>query len=156
MLLRGKCHCGNISLALETALDAQALPLRACQCSFCRMHGVRTTSDPAGRLRFEIADPAVLSRYRFGLATADFLICGRCGAYAGALMSEGEKAWGVVNANLLAEPLTREPEPVSYEGETAAERIARRKQRWTPAELSLPPRAGSKRSSRTGSRRRRP
>src|SRR5437879_815447 len=113
MILRGRCHCGNISFALETALEARTLPLRACQCSFCRMHGARTASDPAGRLQFMVAERAALSRYQFGLATAEFLVCARCGAYAGALMSEGARAWGIVNANLFAEP----PSPRSGAGE---------------------------------------
>ena len=55
--LNGSCHCGNIKVAFETALDPQALPLRACQCAFCRRHGGVTTSDPAGRLVIEINDP---------------------------------------------------------------------------------------------------
>jgi hypothetical protein len=135
MILRGSCHCGNLSLVLETALAPAELPLRACQCSFCRMHGVRSISDPAGSLRFQVADPALLSRYRFGLATADFLVCARCGAYAGALMADGAQAFGIANANLFAERFADAPQPVSYDGESPEERIARRRLRWTPAAL---------------------
>ena len=136
MIHRGGCHCGNLRYALETSLALQQLPLRACQCSFCRLHGARSTSDPAGRVRFEVRDPARLLRYRFGLRTADFLICANCGIYVGAAMNEGDALWAIVNANTLDEAalLTQDLVPMDYDGEDQAQRLARRKQRWSPAE----------------------
>lgn len=74
---RGACHCGNLRWTLTTTLAPSALPARACQCSFCRCHGALSTSDPAGRLRFEVDDAALLLRYRFATRSADFLICRR-------------------------------------------------------------------------------
>ncbi|MCA1826620.1 MAG: GFA family protein [Myxococcales bacterium] len=137
-MMRGRCHCGNISYELQTELAEP--PLRACQCSFCRMHAARSISDPAGRLVFDVEDESLLSRYRFGLATADFLVCRRCGAYAGAFMD----GYGIANARLLETALLREPSPVSYDGETAEQRIARRRERWTPGEIRIrAPRATS-------------
>jgi hypothetical protein len=132
----GGCHCGNLRYTLETSLALGELPLRACQCSFCRLHGARSTSDPNGRLRFEVRDPAQLTRYRFGLKTADFLICANCGIYVGAVMREGAAQWAIVNANTLdeVEKLTQELKPMDYEGESEAQRLARRRQRWSPAE----------------------
>ena len=62
MTLQGSCHCGNLQVDFETEVALAALPLRACQCSFCRKLGVRATSDPAGRLRFQVREPALLSR----------------------------------------------------------------------------------------------
>src|SRR2546422_3634073 len=44
-------------------------------CSFCRKHGARTTSDPSGRVVITVRHPGQLLRYRFGLETADFLVC---------------------------------------------------------------------------------
>lgn len=44
----GQCHCGNLQLRFESAIAPENLPLRACQCSFCRAHGALTVSDPAG------------------------------------------------------------------------------------------------------------
>jgi hypothetical protein len=131
----GGCHCGNLRYAFETRLALSALPLRACQCSFCRLHGARSTSDPLGRIRFEIRDPQKLTRYRFGLKTADFLLCGNCGIYVGATMRDGPSAWAIVNANTLDEvaQLTQELVPMDYAGEDTAQRLARRKQRWSPA-----------------------
>jgi hypothetical protein len=72
--LRGECHCGNVAVTLDTAVDPGALPLRACQCSFCRRHGARVTTDPAGLLKISVRDPAILLRYRFGLGITDFLV----------------------------------------------------------------------------------
>ena len=101
MRLEGTCHCGNIAIVLETEQDPRDLPLRACACSFCRRHGARTTSDPAGRARVGIQDRALTSRYVFGLRTAEMVVCARCGVYCGAVMREGKQAWAVLNANLF-------------------------------------------------------
>ncbi|HUJ28576.1 MAG TPA: hypothetical protein VLW85_21285 [Myxococcales bacterium] len=147
MTLTGRCHCGNLSFELQT--DLAEPPLRECQCSFCRMHASVSVSDPAGHLKFEVVDESLLSRYRFGLATADFLVCARCGAYAGALMTEGAQSWGIANARLLSRSLPQAAQAVSYEGETAAARIERRRQRWTRAEITIRPAAGAPRSLRT-------
>lgn len=133
----GGCHCGNLRYELVTTLPLAELPLRACQCGFCKAHGARSTSDPAGRIRFSVKDATQLTRYRFGLRTADFLVCARCGVYVGALMREGEAAWAIVNANTLdaAAQLAQPAMPMDYGAEDAAQRLARRKQRWSPASL---------------------
>jgi hypothetical protein len=133
---RGGCHCGNLRFALDTALAVEALPLRACQCSFCRHHGALSTSDPRGALRFEPKDPGRVTRYRFGLRTADFLVCATCGVYVGAIIEEGGRRWAIVNANVLDDvaPLTQAATDMNYDGEDAAARMARRQARWTPVE----------------------
>ena len=79
--------------------------------------------------------PDELLRYRFGLETADFLVCTRCGIYVAAVMTEGARCWATVNVNILdaVDRLTQPATPVTYEGESAPERAARRKARWTPA-----------------------
>jgi len=135
--LRGGCHCGSLKVTFATACPPATLSVRACACSFCRRHGARTVSDPDGRVEFLIRDPAQLNRYRFGLATADLLVCHRCGVYLGALMSEDGAWYAIVNINVLAAPdaLPQAALPVSYDGESAAERRARRRARWTPAAL---------------------
>jgi len=133
--LTGGCHCGNLEFLLETPTRADELPLRACACTFCVKHGARATSDPQGRVTITIHDPGRVVHYRFGLRTADFLICGQCGIYVAAVMSEGSSAWATVNANTFdaVEDFARAATPFSYEGETAGERGARRRARWTPA-----------------------
>ena len=135
--LRGACHCGNISVEFETAIDPSVLPLRACQCSFCRKHGARTASDPGGRLRVSVRDQELLVRYRFALGVTDFLVCKTCGVYVAATMEADAGPIGTVNVNVFDEraPLLRNAEPVSYFRETAEERKARRAGKWTPVDL---------------------
>ena len=136
MIHAGGCHCGNLRYALDTALALEQLPLRACQCSFCLHHGARSTSDPTGRIHFEAKDAAQLTRYRFGLRTADFLICAKCGIYVGATMVEDGRAYGIINANTLDEAaqLTQQSQPMDYDGEDALARQSRRRARWSPAQ----------------------
>ena len=86
MILRGACHCGQVQVAFETAMSVADLPLRACGCSFCRRHGTKAVADPSGRLTIS-APPNGLNRYRFGLRTADYLICRTCGAYVAAVIA---------------------------------------------------------------------
>ena len=131
----GRCHCGNIEVALETELRPEQLRLRACTCSFCRRHGARTASDPAGRVRITVHHSEELLCYRFGLRTADFLVCRRCGIYVAAVMTEGGSAWATLNVNVLdaVDRLAQSATPVTYDGESVAGRAARRKECWTPA-----------------------
>src|SRR6266571_1111197 len=48
LALSGRCHCGNLELALETSLRPEELSLRAGTCSFCRRHGARPPPTRAG------------------------------------------------------------------------------------------------------------
>ena len=133
----GACHCGALHLTFETPTPPETLPLRACGCSFCRKHGVRTTSDPAGIARFSISDPELLQRYRFGTRTTDTLICRNCGIYLAAITEIAGALYAVVNVNALDDrsAFDREPQIMDYEGESAEQRQARRKVKWTPATL---------------------
>jgi hypothetical protein len=135
MRLAGACHCGNLELTFETGRPPGELTVRACGCSFCRRHGVRTVSDPRGRIEFVVYDPSQLSRYRFGLGIAEFLVCRTCGVYVGALMAEAGSAYATANVNTLETPevFGTVAVPVSYDRESAAGRQARRRARWTPA-----------------------
>ena len=82
-------------------MPADRLPVRACPCSFCRAHGVLSTWDPRGQVGFVMRDPAMVSRYRFGLEVTEFLICGRCGVYMAALSDESSGTFAVLNLNAL-------------------------------------------------------
>jgi hypothetical protein len=130
----GRCHCGNLAFVFEASAPLETLGLRADQCSFCRAHGARNTSDPNGAMSISVRDAGALVRYRFGLRTADFLICGRCGVYIGALMEDEGGSWFTVNVNAFRPP-PREDfpiAPVDYDTEDVPARVARRKQKWTP------------------------
>ena len=136
--LTGRCHCGNINVAFETALDPAAMEPRACQCSFCRQHSSAAVSDPAGRITFTAADPDQLNRYTFGLGSTEFLICRTCGVYAGAFMPAGDdEAFANVMTSVLdmRAEFTLPPVPVHRSQENFEERQARRRVQWTPARL---------------------
>jgi hypothetical protein len=135
--LTGGCHCGNLEVTFETGRQPGEIAVRACGCSFCRCHGVRTVSDPEGRIEFVVHDPAHLNRYTFGLASAEFLVCRTCGVYVGAITADAGSAHAIANINALQTPevFAQTAIPVSYDRESVAERRARRQARWTPATI---------------------
>lgn len=136
-VLSGRCHCGNLRFEFDTRHTPESLPLRTCQCSFCRSHGALAAADPQGRVVITAGDPAALQRYRFGLGITDFLLCARCGVYVAAVAEIEGRSYASLNANALDRraELRQAPQPVSYEGESAEKRRARRAQVWTPAEV---------------------
>lgn len=134
--LNGSCHCGAVRVALMASKPAADLPLRACQCGFCRRHGARTTSDPHSSL-YITATPGALRRYRFGRRQVDAFLCRECGVYIGSFLTDGGRLIGTLNvAGVDLEGFAgRAAEPAIYDDETDAERLARRKAKWTPAVL---------------------
>ena len=130
----GGCHCGALGFSFQTALPVTGWSVHACQCGFCRGHGARTTSDPSGSLAFAVRQANALQRYRFGLMTADFLLCRGCGIYLGAQIATASGAFGIINTLALLPPPEGLPVAANadYGSESTSERIARRAQRWTP------------------------
>ena len=133
----GGCHCGNIALIFTTDVAPEELPMRECQCSFCRKHGVRTVTDPAGQVTIDVRDKELLSHYQFGHSVADFLVCRECGIYVAAYMKHDEGAVATLNINTLADnPFgARHGQSADYSAESASSRATRRRQMWTPARL---------------------
>jgi len=136
MVYRGSCHCGSVTAAYETDAPVQ---LRQDGCGFCASRGVKSASDPAGRLSLVSAHRLI--RYRFGHKTADFLICPVCGTYVATQMEGPDGGVGVVNVvGLGIEVLKDLPaEIASLEGESVDERNARRLSRWTPMTVEESP-----------------
>ncbi len=136
----GGCHCGNLRLTLRLSEPPEAVRLRSCQCSFCRAHATRTTSDPNGAVEVWAENWSLVESYRFGTGTADFLICRRCGVYIGAFCETEGGARAVINTNALDDRarFAGEPTPYDHEGEGLSERLARRAANWTPAVLHRP------------------
>ena len=133
--IEGSCHCGAIGFTLRTPQPPRQWQVRACQCSFCRSHGARTFADPGGSVAFALTAASKLNRYRFGLQTADFLVCRTCGVYVASVLTSPRGQFATVNINTLREPVnTPDPQPVSYEGESIEQRQARRERRWMPVE----------------------
>lgn len=135
----GSCHCGAIGLVFLTALPVAQWSVRACQCRFCRAHGAVTTSDPTGRLMFRVDQRESLQQYRFGLKTADFLVCSGCGVYVGAQIETPRGAFGIINTLTLMPRPTELPAaaPADYDSEGSSERLRRREQRWTPLDRAV-------------------
>ena len=131
----GSCHCGGVTVEFDTPTDPAAIPLRLCQCSFCRAHGSISASDPKGRIRYIENTPGALKRYQFGLKSADYILCANCGVYLGATMTEGgQDVFATTNIRTYAERarFTQEPTPIVYEQEDLETRRSRRRERWTP------------------------
>lgn len=135
----GGCHCGVIQWTFSSQRPPSQWTVRACQCSFCRAHGARCTSDPQGSVTFHFRDNAATLRYRFGVKSADFLVCGKCGVYVGAVIESSTGAFTTLNLNAMKTPVPglREATPVSYDSESRDDRIARRLSKWTPATIAI-------------------
>lgn len=134
--LSGHCHCGAVQATLEPGLHVGSLPLRACQCGFCRRHGARTTSHPQSRLSL-LAAPGSVRRYRFGRRAVDALLCRECGVYIASLLTDDDRLFATLNVAGVALPGfdDRIAEPSVYDDESDDERLARRRARWTPTTL---------------------
>ena len=135
MLIRGSCHCGNISFELAWEPDPMEIPARACGCTFCRKHGGVWTSNPAGRLKVEVKDSMHLSRYSFGTGTAHFNVCSRCGAVPVVTSEIGGKLFAVVSVNAFdnVDASLLRSKPISFDAEDLDSRLARRQRNWIGA-----------------------
>ena len=133
MIYHGACHCGVVHAEYETD---QPVRLRQDGCGFCSSRGVKSASDPEGRLQLTASKR--LTRYRFGHKTADFLICPACGTYVATHMESPRGAIGVINVvGLNIAELKNLPATLTLlEGETTEERLQRRISRWTPMTLT--------------------
>lgn len=132
MLIHGRCHCGNISYALNWSPSPAEIPARACSCSFCAKHGGVWTSCPTGSLTVRVKDRAKASTYAFGTRTADFHVCARCGAVPVVTSRIEGRLFAVVNVNTMegVDPGMLKRAPVSFDDEDGASRLARRAKGW--------------------------
>ncbi|MEM7130367.1 MAG: hypothetical protein AAF702_28845 [Chloroflexota bacterium] len=134
----GGCHCGNIRYQfVRPDFDPNsdnALPVRACTCSFCIKHGGVYTSHPEGTLTAQIEDEARIQRYAFGTETAQFYICKECGVFPFVTSMLDGKTYAVVNVNTFENvtPSALVPSTADFEGEIVEDRLARRQRTWTP------------------------
>lgn len=134
--LAGHCHCGAIHVVLEPGVAPGELPLRACQCGFCRRHGAQTTSHPASRLQIEAA-PGSVNHYRFGRRAVDVLLCEECGVYVASTIQAQGRLLSTLNVAgvALGGFEGRRAEAAVYDDETDEQRLDRRMARWTPTLL---------------------
>ena len=132
MLIPGRCHCGNIAFALSWEPEPAAIPARACTCSFCIKHGGVWTSCPTGSLRVTVERTSLASRYAFGTQTAEFHVCARCGAVPVVTSRIDGRLYAVVSVNAFegVAPSLLQRSSATFDGESEAARLARRKRHW--------------------------
>ena len=132
MLIRGKCHCGNIAFSLTWDPDPKEIAARVCDCTFCQKHGGVWTSNPAGALEVRIQDASRISKYTFGTETAEFQICARCGVVPLVTSRVDDHLYAVVNVNAFdgIDPSMVRKAPITFKGEEMGARLARRKRNW--------------------------
>lgn len=134
MVIHGKCHCGNISFALQWEPDPVEIQGRMCGCTFCSKHGGVWTSNPRGSLEIRIQDRSLVPGYRFGTKTAEFHVCGRCGVVPVVTSLIDGRLYAVVSVNAFEgiDPAMIRRSPASFDGEGTGDRLARRKRGWIP------------------------
>jgi hypothetical protein len=132
MLIRGRCHCGNLSFVLNWAPEPQEIAARACTCSFCTKHGGVWTSCPTGVLRVAVREPGQLTRYVFGTRTAEFHICTRCGVVPVVTSRIEGRDYAVVSVNAFenVDPAMLKRASASFDAEDESTRLARRQRHW--------------------------
>ena len=130
--LRGSCHCGNVEFSLFTEKTVDSLVPRRCSCSMCRRHGASYVSDPSARLMLRYHDQSLLTVYRFGHGTAQWMICSRCGVLTAVLCEIDGRLRAVVRVQSMLEHSFLGPEvSTDFESESVAERLERRARTWT-------------------------
>src|SRR5512134_690238 len=132
MLISGSCHCGNISFALDWQPEPTEIPARACTCSFCTKHGGVWTSCPTGSLKVRVKDTRRASVYAFETKTAQFHVCSVCGVVPVVTSTIEGKVYAVVSVNAFdhVKPELLRRGTVSFDGEGAGDRLARRQRNW--------------------------
>jgi hypothetical protein len=134
MLIRGSCHCRNITFAFRWDPDPLEIPARACTCTFCVKHGGVWTSNPKGSLTVSIEDASQVSEYMFGTKTATFHICRGCGIVPVVTSTIEGHLYAVVSVNAFenidASMLKRAS--AAFDAETQDTRLARRVRNWIP------------------------
>jgi hypothetical protein len=132
MVIRGECHCGNITFSLTWEPDPTEIPARACTCSFCSKHGGVWTSNPKGTLKVVVRDHSLISKYEFETRTAQFHVCTRCGVVPVVTSRIEDNVYAVVSVNAFVDvdPAILRRAPARLEGEEKSARLARRKRNW--------------------------
>jgi hypothetical protein len=132
MLIKGKCHCGNISFTLTWEPDPTEIPARACTCSFCVKHGGVWTSSPHGALKVAVEDSSLVSPYMFGTKTAEFHVCARCGVVPVVTSRIDGRLYAVVSVNAFesVDSSWLRFAPANFDGEGTDSRLARRQRNW--------------------------
>ena len=130
--LSGECHCGNISLDLHTEKGESDFVPRECSCTLCRKHRASWVSDPEGTLHLHYKNKDLVSSYRFGHKTSDFIVCARCGVLMVALCELEGRTRAVIYIRSMPEvTFAAQPITTNFDGKDIPVRLARRGRNWT-------------------------
>lgn len=128
--LTARCHCGNLTVHVQLSHPLDKLVPRACDCSFCRMHGAAYVSDPNGKLRMRVLNGLDLVRYRQGAELADMLICRRCGVLIGASYEADGRTFATLNGRILVDVQLPDAQAVSPQRLSAEAKSERWQKLW--------------------------
>ncbi len=136
---KGGCHCDSIQIEYISSIAPSVTEIRECQCSFCRKHGTKAIADPTGLLVIRIVEAKSVSGYSFGLQTAQYLVCSKCGVYVAAITNDKDEPRGIAILNSLNESalFTSPAVPADYSAENRFYRQALRRQNWTPVRVEV-------------------
>lgn len=138
--LTGSCHCGNVEFTLATEKRLADLVPRRCSCSMCTRHGASYISDPDARLALRYRDGSLLSVYRFGHGTAQWVICSRCGVLTVVLCEVAGRVRAVVRVQSMVAHSFPAPEvSTDFDSESVEERLQRRVRTWIGTVTISPP-----------------
>ena len=76
MIYKGSCHCGSITLEIESDLSV----IKQCNCSICRRKNAKMCIIPKDQLKITKGEDN-LSLYEFGTKIAKHFFCKTCGIY---------------------------------------------------------------------------
>ena len=96
----------------------------------CRRHGASYISDPDASLELRYRDPSLLSIYRFGHGTAQWIICARCGVLTAVLCEIDDRLRAVVRVQSMMDHAFAPETPTDFEEESVAGRLERRARNW--------------------------
>ena len=132
MIIRGRCHCGNIAFALDWPGAPTEVVARACSCTFCVKHGGVWTSNPSAKLSIAFQQADAVSKYSFGTKTAIFHVCKCCGTVPVVTSEIDNRLYAVVNVNTFEDfdfaRLRRQG--ADFGGEDHRSRLLRRQGKW--------------------------
>jgi hypothetical protein len=132
MIIDGRCHCGNMTFALDWPGAPSDVVARACGCTFCVKHGGVWTSNPDAKLSITFHHTDTVSKYSFGTKTATFYVCTRCGAVPIVTSEIDARLYAVVNVNTFEnfDLVHLRRQAADFEGEDHRSRLLRRQRNW--------------------------
>ncbi|SET74038.1 GFA family protein [Stigmatella erecta] len=128
--IQGRCHCGNIRVAIHLTRSPESYSPRACDCGFCLKHAAAYVSDPEGTVEFDVRDSLQVGRYKQGSQTAEFLFCKGCGVLVGVVYPSREGTFAAINSRIVEDARFGPETAVSPQKLSAGEKVKRWEEVW--------------------------